>query len=349
MNKANYDKLYIERSLNEGKSYEALGREFGVSGNSIKKFVKKSGINIPKRRKINPIENFNKGKILKEKTGLSEIEKEIVREKRRSRKHNNIIKKNYSSLEIPLISPGCCPICGSYHCNNEFCKKHNFLSLIGLVKLGLDPKKIGTLDIFEEFNRIRDNINDLYWKENKSMLDLGKMFEYSTGRFPSGVLDQLGIPRRSLSDSTKNAYMNGKLNPINPVSLFKQGNHVTWENKQVFLRSSYELDYAIKLDQDKVSYEVEFLRISYFNSQKNEFRVAIPDFYLPESNTIVEVKSDFTLDINEMMDKFNKYISLGYRPILVLEKEEIDLFNIENLISPSRLKKIQEKNIKNFK
>ena len=42
----------------------------------------------------------------------------------------------------------------------------------------------------------------------------------------------------------------------------------------------------------------------------------------------------------------NKYISLGYRPILVLEKEEIDLFNIENLISPSRLKKIQEKNIK---
>jgi rubrerythrin len=56
--KSNLEKLILE----ESKSYEEIGRAYGCSGSNIKKIAKKLGINILKRRKINPKETFGKGK-----------------------------------------------------------------------------------------------------------------------------------------------------------------------------------------------------------------------------------------------------------------------------------------------
>lgn len=46
-------------------SYEEIGRRYGCSGSSIKKVSKNLGIDLPKRREINPCETFgrDKGKI----------------------------------------------------------------------------------------------------------------------------------------------------------------------------------------------------------------------------------------------------------------------------------------------
>ena len=126
-------------------------------------------------------------------------------------------------------------------------------------------------------------------------------------------------------------------------------NHLTWDGETVVLRSSYESDYAELLDSKKIKYEVESLRLKYFDSQSNKNRIAIPDFYIVDTNTIVEIKSDFTLDIQEMRDRFKVYQSLGYATILILEHEEIDLNNIENLISPERLNRILNYNIRKLK
>lgn len=41
--------------------YEEIGRQYGVTGNAIKKWAKKLNINLPNRRKINIKETFNKG------------------------------------------------------------------------------------------------------------------------------------------------------------------------------------------------------------------------------------------------------------------------------------------------
>lgn len=61
MSKWDSEKDYLEKSiLIDKKSYEALGREYGVSGNAIKKAAKNLGIELPQRRKINPKETFNK-------------------------------------------------------------------------------------------------------------------------------------------------------------------------------------------------------------------------------------------------------------------------------------------------
>lgn len=55
------EKDYLEQAiLVENKSYEELGREYGCSGSNIKKVAQRIGIELPKRRKINPNENFSK-------------------------------------------------------------------------------------------------------------------------------------------------------------------------------------------------------------------------------------------------------------------------------------------------
>lgn len=55
---------------------------------------------------------------------------------------------------------------------------------------------------------------------------------------------------------------------------------------------------------------MEFFRIQYFDSTKNKIRIAIPDFYLPEYNKIVEIKSHYTLDVQNMKDRFDEYKKL---------------------------------------
>ena len=58
-------------------------------------------------------------------------------------------------------------------------------------------------------------------------------------------------------------------------------------------------------------------------------RIAIPDFYLPETNTIIEIKSSWTLDKQNMIDKRNSYINLNYNFKLILEHQEIDIFSFD--------------------
>ena len=127
------------------------------------------------------------------------------------------------------------------------------------------------------------------------------------------------IKCRSFSESTALAIINGK-------HKYNTYHHITWNGKKVFLRSTYELDYAKELDDNKIDYEVEKLRILYWDSIKLVQRTAIPDFYLTESNTIVEIKSDYTLDIQEMKDKIKAYREHGYKFILILEHKKVPLF-----------------------
>lgn len=249
-----------------------------------------------------------------------------------------------------------CPVCGKEDCKGEFCRDHSIKQLIWLDRFGFDQSTIGTTKVFGEYGRIRNLVYGLYWDQGMSMTELGKEFNYSSksGHIPKTVLDRLEIPSRSQSDAQRNFLLK---NPDHktPFSedLFKKSlvteEHISWNGKTFFLRSSYEIDFARKLDDTKTLYEVENLRIEYYDSQKEVNRVAIPDFYLPDTNEIVEIKSDFTLDIQEMLDKFDAYKKLGYSCKLILEKEEIDLYNIENILNSDRLRRIKTKNIKNFK
>lgn len=108
----------------------------------------------------------------------------------------------------------------------------------------------------------------------------------------------------------------------NIYTQYKCGWHITWNNKEVYLRSSFELDYAKELNEKQIDYEVEFKHIKYWDSQKQEYRCAIPDFYIPSENLIIEIKSSYTLDEQNMKDKFKAYKDLGYNTKLICDHKE---------------------------
>ncbi len=137
-----------------------------------------------------------------------------------------------------------------------------------------------------------------------------------------------------MSEAETLAYKNNKLKITTSLKniqkskgnlKYKSGYHITWNNKKVFLRSSYEFEYARQLDKENIDYDVEKLHISYWDSQLLKNRLAVPDFYIPSTNTIVEIKSTYTLDEQNMKDKFKAYKDSGYNCKLIVNKKEIKL------------------------
>lgn len=224
-----------------------------------------------------------------------------------------------------------CKICGHIFIgtkNQQVCSdicKNISKQKIALTHFGFNNATIGTQDVFNEYNNIKNILYKLYWIENKSFNDIAVIFNYkqNPGNLTK-IFKYLNINRRTFSESNINAYLTGKVNSLTH-NQYKCGWHTTWNNKKVFLRSSYELDYAQKLDRQHIDYDVECLRIKYFNTRLNSYHCAIPDFYIPTLNMIVEIKSDWTLDIQEMRDKMKAYKDLGYNFKLICNHNEMVL------------------------
>ena len=56
------EKETLKRLIEEGVPYVKIGKIYNVSDNAIKKAAKRLGIELPKRREINPCEDFSKKK-----------------------------------------------------------------------------------------------------------------------------------------------------------------------------------------------------------------------------------------------------------------------------------------------
>lgn len=219
-----------------------------------------------------------------------------------------------------------CKQCGQEKClKPEICKKFRIYPTL-IKYFGFDKKYIGTLKIYEEYERIKLNLYNDYYIDLLSIPDLMIKYDYvcKNDRNFSKIMESLNVKRRKFSDSTKNSYLVGKLNPLTHTP-YKNGWHTTWDEKEVFYRSSYELNYCKILDNQKIDYEMEKIRLIYWDSQKLKFRVAIPDFYLKYCNTLVEIKSDYTYDEQNMKDKIKSYKEHGYNFKLILEGKEINI------------------------
>lgn len=220
-----------------------------------------------------------------------------------------------------------CKWCGQSPCKRpDVCKRHRMFSIFEEY-FGFDTSKIGTIDIYEEFDRVKNVLIEDYWDNEMSRCDI--MEKYNINKKSNGsvghILKILGIDTRSIGESIHICWKNGKASNDNIYNQYKCGWHRTWNDRDVFYRSSYELDYAKQLDEQQIDYDMENLRILYWDSREHRQGVAIPDFYLPESNTIVEIKSDYTYDEQNMRDKIKSYKEHGYQYKLILEKKEIEI------------------------
>lgn len=204
----------------------------------------------------------------------------------------------------------------------SICRHFNFIKEVAQ-KLNYELHD-GSEEFLKDFYKIKDILYKLYYEDKMSISELEEKYGFKRGWY---VLKVFEIERRNVTDALKNAIEQDRLTiPTNYQ--FHTEYHTSWENKTFFLRSSYESDYAKYLDEHKIPYEVEELKIKYWDSQKNIERIAIPDFYLPETNEVVEIKSNYTLDKQNMIDKFEAYKKYGYKPKLILEKTEVILEKI---------------------
>ena len=218
-----------------------------------------------------------------------------------------------------------CNRCGAIkgECKHlKLCRKNKDL-FDGLEKyFGFDKTSFGSERYYEEIFRIKAMIEEDYFNNELSIPDLALKYKHPNyGNF-SQLLTSLNIVCRSSKEGFLLKFFGNKKIPTSYK--YKHGFHTTWDNKQVFYRSSYELDYAKQLDEQKIKYEVETLRVWYFDTQRCIDRIAVPDFYIPETNTIIEIKSAWTYNKQNMNDKINAYRKHGYNFKLILDHKEIE-------------------------
>lgn len=235
--------------------------------------------------------------------------------------------KNYRTTTIMI---GKCKFCGkaiAEYSRKRFCSqkcKTKFNQSQSLIKYFTFNKEcLGSKLAFKEWDRVRDLLFDLYWNKGKSCNNIRTMFNYPNASNVTGkIFNYLSIPKRTHSEANSNHILHSH-RQIEKYTQYKSGWHTAWNQKKVFLRSSYEFDFAEYLDNNKIDYEVEYLRIKYFDTQKQKVRIAIPDFYIPDSNEIIEIKSKFTLDKQNMIDKAKEYINEGYEFSLMLDGKRL--------------------------
>lgn len=193
-----------------------------------------------------------------------------------------------------------------------------------------------TEDVESEYFKIQKLLYQEYHIKCESMLTIMKKYKIPSSRTMDILFKLFDIDPRSLSDARSNSLLTGKSNLTgrsnsneNFKFASKQQWHRTWEGKDVYLRSSYELAYAKELDDKKIKYDTECIRILYFDSQKQKYRVAIPDFYLPDSNTIVEIKSEYWLNEENMKDKSQEYQRIGFNFQLIVDGKLVGPLGLE--------------------
>ena len=195
-------------------------------------------------------------------------------------------------------------------------------NLILFKKLGIDTKKRKLSECSDE---AFDMLFDLYFNQNWSSTMFSDTLDILSNTL-YWFFKKYGTSLRSMSDAAQIAYEEGRQQlPTSGFSRYQQQWHTSWDGKRVFLRSSYELEFAKQLDEQKIPYEVEFKRIPYKHPD-GSIRTAIPDFFLPLTNEIVEIKSSWTLDRDMMRAKKEKYQKLGYCFRLILDKVDTQIF-----------------------
>lgn len=162
----------------------------------------------------------------------------------------------------------------------------------------------------------------LYFTHEISTIEIAEKFKIPKKRayLIANFLKEHGFSLRKPSEASALVYKNNRI-PRGKHKNYKTGYHTTWFNYTFHYRSSYELIFAKHLDEQKLTYEYESKKIRYYDTQKKQWRYAIPDFYIPSMNTIVEIKSQWTYDPTNMKDKEKFYKKAGYSFNLLLDED----------------------------
>lgn len=232
--------------------------------------------------------------------------------------------KNFSIINNKKICNHCSEKINDWRTHNKYCKSFDYIKDLAL-KFNIELHE-GSNEYLKDVQKIKDFVYKIYNEDMLSIPEIEKQYNIKRGFY---LLKFFEIKTRSFKEANILAINTGRLDLTKFHNYqYKTEYHTSWDGKKFFLRSSYEVDYANQLDEQKIPYLVEELKLHYWDSQTNSERIAIPDFYLPRTNEIVEIKSTYTFDEQNMKDKFAAYKKFGFKPKLILEKKEIN-FDIQ--------------------
>lgn len=224
--------------------------------------------------------------------------------------------------------------CRCIHCNDEFLSWKKVIVCDVCSKWSQNIPMFKSLGCYERGVKLSEcNIkalsilSDLYFNKKYSKPEIKQLVGVDTHSLFK-YFKKNGISLRNGSEALSNAFENGRSKLPHGHPHYKCGWHTSWQGRHVYYRSSYELKYCLFLDDKRIPYEMEFKRFLYYDTQEKKNRFAVPDFYLPLENRIVEVKGEWTYDPIEMEDKKKVYVEAGYA-FTLLREDELRLLGID--------------------
>ena len=187
------DKLLQLRK--EKMTWVEISKYLGISRNAISRFRHKNNIFEETEKRV--VYHKNKEKSDKVKQIYKYNDNNYINaERNERRKYNNYIDYLIEKLgdnNFHKIQYGQCHICGKYNCNDDFCKSiNNSQFLMTLIKqYKLDPMKLGTNQIYDEINKIKENIKTLYDNGN-NLTEISKILNVER-RTLTNVIKRLNI------------------------------------------------------------------------------------------------------------------------------------------------------------
>lgn len=217
--------------------------------------------------------------------------------------------------------------CKCVHCHEEFNNWKKVRVCNDCSKWSLNVPMFKLLGCYEQGVKLSECnqkalsiLSDLYFNKKYSKPEIKQLIGIDTCSL-FRYFKKNGVNLRTGSEALSNAFETGRSKLPQGHPHYKCGWHTSWQGRKFYYRSSYELKYCLFLDEKRIPYEMEFRKFLYYDTQEKKNRFAVPDFYLPLENRIVEVKGAWTYDPIEMEDKKKAYIKAGYEFTLLRENE----------------------------
>lgn len=257
-------------------------------------------------------------------------------------KKYNIKYNNFNIKTKNNILPSCC--------DNVNCIKQKRSLII--------QKKYGVENVFQletTKNKIKNtnlekygvenpqqDINIKYKTEQTNLEKYGVINVFQSEKIKQKIintnLEKYGVEYASQSEMTKQKTRETNLKnygveyPSQNIDFFnknlKNGFKLTYID-ELSCQGSYELDFILKY-KDKIKIENGLSIEYYFNNEKKIYH---SDFYLPDYNLIVEIKSCYWFNVHKLQcEAKEEYSKKKYNYIMILDKNYSDFDKIINII-----------------
>lgn len=225
----------------------------------------------------------------------------------------------------PMQDPA---VCKRNHSLERNIKTSKTLKLLG--ELGMLPQQLESSELKEKRRKNVARSLEKLWlegrhprqleSENKRKKRLGKMSKTlrklgAMGKLPvqNLTLEQKKEIGKKVAKKLLEGIRNGR------IKLSPGWKKVKY--KKLVLRSNWEKVVAAFLDKYQFKWKYETLRISYFDTERKVNATTIPDFYIPDRNLIIEVKSNGEYNSQKTKDKSQSILKKGFSFILAGRKE----------------------------